>query len=435
MFNWKRVVRYTSVKEIKDPILIAEGIGASYGDIVYILTSKGIRRKGRVIAIDGDLYFIEVFEGTSGLGRKVGVRGTFETVKLPVSELMLGRIFDGKGESKDGKLEMFSNRRMDINGSVLNPYYREVPSKLIETGISSIDLLNSIVVGQKLALFSPVGAPLLEMIMQIMRQSIQNSKDHFVVVMAGIGLSHDEENYITTKLEEFRITNNSVLFLNSESDPPGEALLAPKNALTAAEYFAFEKGYNVFAIIGDMTNYADTLRNLSAAKEELTVRQGYPSYLFSDLASMYERCGLQKGVPGSITQLPFLTMPNDDITHPVPDTTGYISEGQLILNMDMHNRGVYPPMDILTSLSRMMHFAMSKEHKEVSNRIYNVYAEGQRYEEIATMMGLDVLNEEAKSFVEMKNRIDSELIAQEESENRTLKKSIEIARSIIDKKK
>jgi V/A-type H+-transporting ATPase subunit B len=434
MFNWKKIVRYTSVKEIKDPIMIAEGIEASYGDIVYILTPKGVSRKGRVIAIDGDLYFIEVFEGTSGLDRKVGVRGTFETVKLPVSELMLGRIFDGKGESRDDKLEIFSNRRMDINGSILNPYYRKVPSRLIETGISSIDLLNSIVVGQKLALFSPVGAPLLAMIMQIMRQSIQNSKNHFVVVMAGIGLSHDEENYITTKLEEFRITNNSVLFLNSESDPAGEALLAPRNALTAAEYFAFEKGYDVFTIIGDMTNYADTLRNLSAAKEELTVRQGYPSYLFSDLASIYERCGLQNDVPGSITQLPFLTMPNDDITHPVPDTTGYISEGQLILNTDMHNRGVYPPLDILTSLSRMMHFAMTNEYKAVSDKVYNVYAEGQRYEEIATMMGLDVLDQEAKGFVSMKDRIDAELITQDENENRTLKKSIEIARGIIEKK-
>ena len=431
MFNWKKTISHASVKEIKDPILVAEGIGASYGDIVYVTMPKGIRRKGRVIAIDGDLYFIEVFEGTSGLGQEVGVRGTFEAVKLPVSELMLGRIFDGKGQSRDGKLDIFSNRRMNINGSILNPYYRKVPSKLIETGISSIDLLNSIVVGQKLALFSPVGAPLLEMIMQIMRQSIANTKKNFIVVMAGIGLSHEEEHYVISKLEEFKITNNSVLFINSESDPPGEALLAPKNALTAAEYFAYEKGYDVFALIGDMTNYSNTLRNLSAAKEELTVRQGYPSYLFSDLAAIYERCGLQKDVPGSITQLPFLTMPNDDITHPVPDTTGYISEGQLILNMDMHNRGVYPPMDALTSLSRMMHFAMSKEHKEVSDQVYRVYSEGKRYEEIATMMGSDVLNEEARAYVRMKNLIDSELIAQDESENRPLKKSIEIARRII----
>ena len=276
MFNWKKIIRYTSVKEIKDPIMVAEGIDASYGDIVYILTPKGVRRKGRVIAIDEDLYYIEVFEGTSGLGQKVGVRGTFETVKLPVSELMLGRIFDGKGQSKDDRLEIFSNRRMDVNGSILNPYYRKVPNKLIETGISSIDLLNSIVIGQKLALFSPVGAPLLEIIMQIMRQSIVNSENRFVVVMAGVGLSHDEEHYIISKLEEFKIASNSVLFLNSESDPPGEALLAPKNALTAAEYFAFEKGYDVFAIIGDMTNYADTLRNISSAKRRADRPPGVP---------------------------------------------------------------------------------------------------------------------------------------------------------------
>jgi V/A-type H+-transporting ATPase subunit B len=434
MFNWKKTIHHTSVKQVKDPILVATGLEASYGDIVYILTPEGIRRKGRVIAIDEGDYFIEVFEGTSGLGQKVSIRGTFETVKLPVSELMLGRIFDGKGQSKDDRLEIFSNRRQDINGSILNPYYRKVPSKLIETGISSIDLLNSVVVGQKLALFSPVGAPLLELIMQIMRQSIANTKKNFVVVMAGIGLSHEEEHYVISKLEEFKITNNSVLFLNSESDPPGEALLAPKNALTAAEYFAYQKGYDVFAIIGDMTNYANTLRNLSSAKEELTVRQGYPSYLFSDLAAIYERCGLQEKVPGSITQLPFLTMPNDDITHPVPDTTGYISEGQLILNMDMHNRGVYPPMDILTSLSRMMHFAIDKEQKAVSDRLYNFYAEGKKFEEIATMMGLDVLDDEAKSYVETKNRIDAELITQDESENRTLKRSIELARSLMGKK-
>jgi V/A-type H+-transporting ATPase subunit B len=434
MFDWKKTLHHTSVKRIQDPILVVEGIGASYGDIVYLESPKGFRRKGRVIAIDGDLYFIEVFEGTSGMGQQVSVRGTFEPVRLPVSELMLGRVFDGKGESKDGKLSMFSSRRADVNGSILNPYYRKVPSKLVETGISSIDLLNSVVVGQKLALFSPVGAPLLELIMQIMHQSVVNAKKNFVVVLAGIGLSHEDEHYIISKLEEFKIANNSVLFLNSESDPPGEALLAPRNALTAAEYFSFEKGYDVFAIIGDMTNYANTLRNLSAAKEELTVRQGYPSYLFSDLASIYERCGLQEKVPGSITQLPFLTMPNDDITHPVPDTTGYISEGQLILNTEMHNRGIYPPMDILTSLSRMMHFAMDREQAEVSDLVYKSYSEGKKFEEISTMMGLDVLDEEAKKYVETKDLIDSGLIAQDESENRTLKKSIEIARGILGRK-
>ncbi len=432
MFDWRKAIAYESLTSIKDPVVVAKGLNANYGDVVVVELQEG-RRRGQVIGIHEDIYYIQVFEGTEGMSEEARIRNTFKPITIEVSELMLGRVLSGLGEPKDGKPPIKAGKEKDINGLILSPYYREVPHELIETGITSIDLLNTLVKGQKIAMFASPGLAVLELQMQILEQSILNSSKNFAVVFAGIGLSHDEEHYIFEQIENSGIGERSILFLNSDKDPSMEALLTPRIALTAAEYLAHERGYDVLVLMGDITNYANVLRNLASQKGELTVREGYPSYLFTDLASIYERCGTLQGRKGSITQMPFLTMPNDDITHPVPDTTGYISEGQYILTRDMLNKGVNPPMDILNSLSRMMHFAVTLEQDKVSKQVYHTYAEGKKFQDIANMIGMDVLDEQAKKFVRIKEEMDESLLSQGKDENRTLKQSIAIAKEILKK--
>ncbi len=432
MYEFRRLVKHKSVERVHDPVIVVRGLDANFGDIIRVEMGKEMRT-GKVIAIEEDLYFVEIFEGTAGLNTSAIVSSTYEPITLPVSELMLGRVFNGIGEPKDDKSKLYSNKGWDVNGLILNPYFRDVPHEMIETGITSLDLLNTLVKGQKLATFASPGLDVLSLQMQILKQSITNSKGRFAVVFAGIGLSKDEEHFILSTIEEAQVADMSVLFLNSAKDPAMEALLTPRMALTAAEYLAHHIGLDVLVIMGDMLNYSNVLRNMASQKGELTVREGYPSYLFTDLASLYERCGTRRGKPGSITQLPFLTMPNDDITHPVPDTTGYISEGQIILTRTVAHAGVHPPIDILNSLSRMMHFAVSDKQAKLSNRVYHVYAEGKKFQDIAAMMGMDVLDEEAKLFVSLKEEIDELLLSQGANENRTLKQSMRIASQIVEK--
>src|SRR6058998_1021290 len=375
-------LEYTTIREISGPLLFVESVrGVGYGELARIRTPSGEERRGQFLEIGGGIAVVQVFEGTTGLDvAKTRIRFTGETVKLPVSTDMLGRIFDGSGRPIDGGPRIIPDDYLDVNGNPINPFAREYPREFIQTGISTIDGMNTLVRGQKLPLFSGSGLPHNAIAAQIARQArVKGTEESFVTVFAAMGITADEARFFREDFEKQGAFDHVSMFVNLADDPAIERILTPRLALTTAEYFAVKLGMHVLVILTDMTNYAEALREISAAREEVPGRRGYPGYMYTDLASIYERAGRIKGRKGSVTQIPILTMPADDITHPIPDLTGYITEGQIVMSRDLQRADIHPPADVLTSLSRLMNQGIGKgrtreDHRSLADQLYATYA-------------------------------------------------------------
>ncbi|ABN70265.1 H+-transporting two-sector ATPase, alpha/beta subunit, central region [Staphylothermus marinus F1] len=414
-------------------LLIAEPMkGVSYGEVVEVVLGSGETRLGQVIDVSRDATIIQVFGGVSDIDLKISkVRYRGETLKLPVSIDMLGRIFDGLGRPIDGGPPIVPEDYLDINGSPINPASRLPPSEFIETGISAIDGLNSIVRGQKLPIFSGSGLPHNRIAAQIVRQArVRGKEEKFAVVFAAIGVSYDDAMFFIENFKNYGALENAVAFINTADSPVIERIAIPRIALTAAEFLAWKHDMHVLAILTDMTNYCEALRELSAAREEVPSRRGYPGYMYTDLATIYERAGRVEGKKGSVTQMPILTMPNDDITHPIPDLTGYITEGQLVLSRQLWLKGIYPPFDILMSLSRLMKDGIGpgktrEDHRGVFMQLYSAYAEGVRLRELAVVVGTEALSARDRKYLEFADRFEKEFIGQGEYERRTIEETLD----------
>lgn len=414
-------------------LLIAEPMkGVSYGEVVEVVLGSGETRLGQVIDVSRDATIIQVFGGVSDIDLKISkVRYRGETLKLPVSIDMLGRIFDGLGRPIDGGPPIVPEDYLDINGSPINPASRLPPSEFIETGISAIDGLNSIVRGQKLPIFSGSGLPHNRIAAQIVRQArVRGKEEKFAVVFAAIGVSYDDAMFFIENFKNYGALENAVAFINTADSPVIERIAIPRIALTAAEFLAWKHDMHVLAILTDMTNYCEALRELSAAREEVPSRRGYPGYMYTDLATIYERAGRVEGKKGSVTQMPILTMPDDDITHPIPDLTGYITEGQLVLSRQLWLKGIYPPFDILMSLSRLMKDGIGpgktrEDHRGVFMQLYSAYAEGVRLRELAVVVGTEALSARDRKYLEFADRFEKEFIGQGEYERRTIEETLD----------
>ncbi len=369
---------------------------------------------------------VQVFESTAGLGRDSGVRFTGEAIKMPVGHEMLGRILSGGGKPIDGGPEIVPEKRIDITGAAINPFARGMPAEFIQTGISTIDGTNTLVRGQKLPIFSAAGLPHNNIALQIARQAkVPGSVEEFAVVFAGMGITKEEANAFMQDFERTGALERAVVFLNLADDPAVERIITPRLALTTAEYLAFELGMHVLVILTDMTNYCEALRQIGAAREEVPGRRGYPGYMYTDLASIYERAGMIKGRKGSVTQIPILTMPGDDITHPIPDLTGYITEGQIVVSRELHRKGIYPPINVLPSLSRLMNLGIGKghtreDHKKVSDQLYAAYAEGNDLRGLVAIVGKDALSERDRTFLEFADLFEGRFVRQGIDEDRTI---------------
>ena len=430
---------YRSVTSVVSPLMTVSGVeGVKYDELVEVELQNGQHRIGQVLEIDGNNAVVQIFEGTSSINvRDTKVRFTGKPLSLDVSPDMIGRTFDGMGRVYDGGPELIPEKSLDINGEAINPISREYPDEFIQTGISSIDHLNTLVRGQKLPVFSGSGLPHNDLAVQIARQaSVKGTEDNFAIVFAAIGITHDEAEFF---LDDFRKTGSidrSVVFINLADDPAIERIATPKMALTTAEYLAFEKNMHVLVIMTDMTNYANALREVSAARREVPGRGGYPGYLYTDLAGLYERAGRLDGVEGSVTQIPILTMPEDDITHPIPDLTGYITEGQIILSRDLYNQGLEPPVDVLPSLSRLKDDGIGEgktreDHAATMNQMFAAYAEGKEAKELSVVLGEAALTENDKKYVEFTNRFENEYVDQGNYTNRTIEDSLALGWELL----
>ncbi len=433
------VIEYKTVSEIKGPLMVVEKTkNVMYGEVVSITDASGNKKTGQVLDAFEDKAVVQVFESTTGLDTK-DTRASFigETLRLSVSTEMLGRVFDGAGRPRDKLPEITPDDRRDINGIPLNPYAREYPRDFIQTGISSIDGMNTLVRGQKLPIFSGSGLPHNDLASQIARQAnVLGKKEDFAVVFAAMGITHDEEVFFRNDFESSGASGNIVSFINLADDPAIERLITPRLALTCAEYLAFDLDYQVLVIMTDMTNYCEALRQVGAAREEVPGRRGYPGYMYTDLAALYEHAGRIRGKKGSITQLPILTMPDDDITHPIPDLTGYITEGQFVLSRPLHRKGIYPPVDVLPSLSRLMNNGIGeertrKDHFSVSNQLYAAYAEGRDLKDLVAVVGEDALTSRDKNFLEFTDRFEGEFVSQERSDDRTIDDTLELGWDLL----
>ena len=437
-------LEYMGLSEINGPLIAIEGVSdAAYDEIVDIRVDSGngnrTKRIGQVIAVSKDKAIVQVFEGSSGLALNNTVsKFTGKTLELPVSVEMLGRVFDGAGRPIDGLGEVMPEKRIDINGSPINPVSREYPRNFIQTGISSVDGLATLIRGQKLPIFSGSGMPHDNLAVQIVRQAkiVEENDSPFVIVFAAMGVKNDVANYFRKSFEESGALGRVVMFMNLANDPVVERILTPKCALTAAEYLAFEHGMHVLVVMTDMTSYAEALRELSSSKGEIPSRKGYPGYLYSDLASLYERAGMIKGKKGSVTQLPILTMPNDDITHPIPDLTGYITEGQIVLSRELFLKGIYPPVSVLPSLSRLMKDGIGEgytreDHPEVGNQLFAAYAKVNDTRALASVIGEDELSDNDKMYMEFGKHFESEFLSQGNNENRTVEETLELAWKLL----
>ncbi len=432
-------IEYRTIQKISGPLIFVEGVsGVGYNELVEIKDPEGNLRRGRVLEINRNIAVVEVFEGTTGLSiTSSTVRFLGKPLTIPLSTEMLGRIFNGLGEPIDGGPSPFTEEYRDVNGLPINPYARDYPTKFIQTGISAIDGMNTLVRGQKLPIFSGSGLPHNLLATQIARQAtIVGEEEGFAVIFVAMGIKHDEAEFFKKSFEESGVLKNSALFLNLADDPPVERLVTPRCALTLAEYLAFEQDMHILVILTDMTNYAEALREISAAREEVPSRKGYPGYMYSDLASIYERAGRIKGKKGSITQMPVLTMPNDDITHPIPDLTGYITEGQIVLDRDLHRRGIYPPINVLPSLSRLMKDGIGKgktreDHGPVSNQLYAAYARAQELRMLSTIIGEEGLTDRDKLYLKFGELFERKFLSQGVNENRTLETTLNIAWELL----
>ncbi len=432
-------LEYTTIKEISGPLLFVEYVrGVGYGELARITTPSGEERRGQVLEIGGGVAVVQVFEGTTGLDvGKTRIRFTGETVKLPVSMDMLGRIFDGSGRPIDGGPRIIPDDYLDVNGNPINPFAREYPREFIQTGISTIDGMNTLVRGQKLPLFSASGLPHNAVAAQIARQAkVVGSDEPFTTIFAAMGITADELRFFRDDFEKQGAFDHVTMFVNLADDPAIERILTPRLALTAAEYFAIKQGNHVLVILTDMTNYAESLREISAAREEVPGRRGYPGYMYTDLATIYERAGRLKGSKGSITQMPILTMPGDDRTHPVPDLTGYITEGQLMVDRSLHRKGIYPPIDPAPSLSRLMKEGIGKgktreDHREVSDQLYYAFAEGRSFRDLVAVVGEEALSARDKLYLQFADEFERKFINQGMYENRDIDTTLDLGWNLL----
>lgn len=430
---------YRTIKEVVGPLMLVEGVeGVAFNELVEIEQSSGEIRSGRVLEVNGDKALVQLFESSNGLRiQDAKARFLGRSIELAVSEDILGRVFDGLGRPKDGGPELIAEKRMDINGEPLNPAARDYPSEFIQTGISAIDGLNTLVRGQKLPVFSGSGLPHAQLATQIARQArVLGTDTPFAVVFAAVGITFEEADYFISDFRKTGAIERAVLFMNLANDPAIERIATPRMALTAAEYLAYEKGMHVLVILTDITNYADALREVSAARKEVPGRRGYPGYLYTDLASMYERAGRVIGKQGSITQIPILTMPEDDKTHPIPDLTGYITEGQIILSRDLYRKGIEPPIDVLPSLSRLKDKGIGKDktredHASTMNQLFAAYSRGKDAKELAVILGDAALTDVDKKYAAFADAFEHEYVAQGYEKNRSVEDTLNLGWKLL----
>jgi len=422
---------------ITGPLLIVEGVeGVGFGELIEI-EQKGIKRLGRVLEVTRDRAVCQIFAGTSGIDReRVRIRFTGSPMKLPVSEEMVGRTFDGLGSPIDGGGEIIGEEELDVNGYPLNPEAREYPRDNIITGISAIDGLTTLIRGQKLPIFSCAGLPHNEIAVQIVNQAKIAREENFNIVFAAMGIKADDASFFLRKFEEGGALGHLVTFLNLADSPSVERLITPRCALTVAEYLAFQKGRHVLVIMTDLTNYCEALREVASARGEVPSRKGYPGYLYSDLATLYERTGRVEGKEGTITQIPILTMPNDDITHPIPDLTGYITEGQIVLSRELHQRDIYPPIDILSSLSRLMKDGIGerqtrKDHPHLYSQLYASYSSVMRIRSLASIIGEEELSEIDRNYLKFGIAFEEEFQKQGKTENRSMEETLRLGWQVL----
>ncbi len=436
-------IEYMGLNNIRGPLAVIEGVNdCFFEEMVTVTLDSGEKRIGRVIEIAGDKAVIQLFEGTSNLSlTNTKTKFTGEPMRLALSKEMLGRTLDGVGRPIDGLGDYFADEIRDVNGQPINPVSRQYPNNFIQTGISSIDCLATLIRGQKLPIFSGDGLPHDSLAVQIATQAkVVDADDEkgekFAIVFAAIGVKHDVANYFRKSFEESGVLGKVVMFLNLSNDPVVERIITPRCALTAAEYLAFKHNMHVLVILTDMTSYAEALREISSSKGEIPSRKGFPGYLYSDLASLYERAGIIKDATGSVTQVPILTMPNDDITHPVPDLTGYITEGQIVLGRDLTLSGVYPPVSILPSLSRLMKDGIGEgftreDHPSLSNQLFAAYSKVEDAKSLASVIGEDELSDIDKKYIAFGKEFDKRFLSQGRDENRSITETLDLGWDLL----
>ncbi len=432
-------VGYKNISEISGPLIFVEGISdAGYNEMVTIETPSGEIKSGQVLDTRNGLAIVQVFGSTSGLdSNNTTVRFRGETARIKVSDEVLGRIFNGLGEPIDNGPQLLSKESVEIVGDAINPYSREEPSEFIQTGISTIDGMNTLVRGQKLPIFSGSGLPHNVLASQIARQAkTLKTGESFAVVFGAMGITSEEANFFMNEFRKTGALSRAAIFMNLSSDPSMERIILPRVALTTAEYLAYEKEYHVLVILTDMTNYCESLREISSAREEVPGRRGYPGYMYTDLSTIYERAGKIRGRNGSITQLPILTMPGDDITNPIPDLTGYITEGQIVMSRELQRKGVYPPVDVLPSLSRLMNQGIGKgrtreDHRGVADQLYSAYATGKDLRSLSAIVGEESLSSSDKSYLKFADNFENKYVTQKLDEDRTIEDTLETSYDLL----
>lgn len=430
---------YRTIQEVAGPLMLVQGVeGVAFDELAEIELASGEKRRCRVLEIDGGNALVQLFESSTGINLASSkVRFLGRSMELGVSEDMLSRVFDGLGRPIDDGPEVLPEMRLDINGQPMNPAARNYPQEFIQTGVSAIDGLNTLVRGQKLPIFSASGLPHANLAAQIARQAkVRGTSEQFAVVFAAMGITFEEAHFFTESFRETGAIDRTVMFVNLANDPAIERLSTPKMALTAAEYLAFEKDMHVLVILTDITNYADSLREVSAARKEVPGRRGYPGYMYTDLASIYERAGRKKGKAGSITMIPILTMPEDDKTHPIPDLTGYITEGQIILSRELHRQGIEPPIDVLPSLSRLKDKGIGegktrKDHANTMNQIFAAYARGKEAKELMVVLGEAALTDIDKLYADFSDAFEEEYVSQGYDLNRDIEETLDLGWKLL----
>jgi V/A-type H+-transporting ATPase subunit B len=436
---------YKTITEISGPLVFAEvDEPVGYDEIVEIETPNGDVRRGQVLESTSEYVAIQVFEGTEGIDRNSSVRFLGETLQMPLTEELLGRVLSGSGDPIDGGPDIEPEEEREIVGAAINPTAREYPEEFIQTGVSAIDGMNTLVRGQKLPIFSGSGLPHNELALQIARQATVPEEaaeegeeaSEFAVIFGAMGITAEEANEFMDDFERTGALERSVVFMNLADDPAVERTITPRLALTTAEYLAFDKGYHVLVILTDMTNYCEALREIGAAREEVPGRRGYPGYMYTDLATLYERAGRIEGRDGSVTQIPILTMPGDDDTHPIPDLTGYITEGQIYVDRDLNSQGIQPPINVLPSLSRLMDDGIGEgltreDHADVSDQLYAAYAEGEDLRDLVNIVGREALSERDNKYLDFADRFETEFVDQGYTTNRTIEETLNIGWDLL----
>lgn len=430
---------YRTISEVAGPLMLVKGVdGVAYNELGEIELKDGERRRCRVLEIDGTNVLVQLFESGAGINlAESKIRFLGKQMELAVSEDMLGRVFDGLGRPIDGGPSIIPDKRVDVNGVPMNPAARRYPQEFIQTGVSAIDGLNTLVRGQKLPIFSASGLPHAELAAQIARQAkVRGAENDFAVVFAAMGITFEESDYFVQSFKETGALDRTVMFSNLANDPAIERIATPKMALTAAEYLAFDKGMHVLVILTDITNYADALREVSAARKEVPGRRGYPGYMYTDLASIYERAGRQEGKKGSITLIPILTMPEDDKTHPIPDLTGYITEGQIILSRELHRKGIVPPVDVLPSLSRLKDKGIGEgktraDHSGTMNQLFSAYARGKDCKELMVILGEAALTDIDKLYAKFADEFEKQYVSQGSETDRNIEETLDIGWKLL----